>query len=56
VRNRFLLPSSMPQPRPGSIVTVPERDPNDKKDYLAIAGAVASILASTVAIIVTVTR
>ena len=56
VRRRFLVPSAMPQPRPGGIVTVPERDPNDKKDYLAIAGAVSSILASTVAIIIAVTR
>jgi protein involved in polysaccharide export with SLBB domain len=56
VRNRFLLPSTNPQPRPGSVVTVPERDPNDKKDYVAIAGAVASILASTVAIIIAITN
>jgi protein involved in polysaccharide export with SLBB domain len=56
VRRRFLVPSSMPQPRPGSIVTVPERDPADKKDYLAITGAVASIIGSTVAIIVAITR
>ncbi len=56
VRRRFLLPSAVPQPRPGSIVTVPERDPADKKDYLAIAGALASILTSTVAIVIAVTR
>lgn len=56
VHNRFLLPSSMPQPRPGSVVTVPEKDPNDKKDYVAITGAVASVLASTVAIIVALTN
>jgi polysaccharide export outer membrane protein len=56
VHHRFLVPSSMPQPRPGSIVTVPERDPADKKDYLAITGAVASIIGSTVAIIVAITR
>ena len=56
VRSRFFFTSSVPQPRPGSVVTVPERDPADKKDYVAIAGAVASILASTVAIIIAVTR
>ena len=56
VHHRFLLPASMPQPRPGSIVTVPERDPNDKKDYVAIAGAIASVLASTTAIIIAITR
>jgi polysaccharide export outer membrane protein len=56
VRNRLLLPSTNPQPRPGSVVTVPEKDPNDRKDYVAIAGAVASILASTVAIIIAITN
>ena len=56
VRRRFLVPSSVPQPRPGSIVAVPERDPTDKKDYVAIAGAVASILASTVAILIAIRR
>ncbi|MFL5606306.1 MAG: SLBB domain-containing protein [Gemmatimonadaceae bacterium] len=56
VRNRFLLPSTNPQPRPGSVVTVPEKDPNDRKDYVAIAGAVASVLASTTAIIIAISR
>lgn len=56
VRPRFLVASSMPQPRPGSVVTVPEKDPNDKRDYVAMAGAIASVLASTVAIIVAITR
>jgi polysaccharide export outer membrane protein len=56
VRKRFLLPPSMPQPRPGSVVTVPEKDPLDKVDYVALAGAITSILASTVAIIVVLVR
>jgi protein involved in polysaccharide export with SLBB domain len=56
VHTRFLVPSSMPQPRPGSIVTVPERDTTDKKDYIAMAGAITSILASTFAIIITLRR
>ncbi len=56
VRHRFLMTSAMPQPRPGSVVNVPEKDPNDKKDYLAITGAVASILTSTIAIIVAIRR
>jgi hypothetical protein len=38
------------------VVTVPEKDPNDRKDYVAIAGAITSILASTVAIIVAIAR
>jgi protein involved in polysaccharide export with SLBB domain len=56
VRRRLLLPSTNPQPRPGSIVTVPERDPADRVDYVALAGAITSILASTVAIIIAITR
>jgi protein involved in polysaccharide export with SLBB domain len=54
VRRRLLVASSMPQPRPGSVVTVPEKDPNDRRDYVAMAGAIASVLASTVAIIVAI--
>jgi protein involved in polysaccharide export with SLBB domain len=56
VRHRLLVPSAMPQPRPGSVVTVPERDPSDRRDYVALIGAVASVLASTVAIIVALRR
>jgi protein involved in polysaccharide export with SLBB domain len=56
VRKRFLLPSTNPQPRPGSVVTVPEKDPNDRIDYVALAGAITSILASTVAIVIAITR
>jgi protein involved in polysaccharide export with SLBB domain len=56
VRHRFLLPSTNPQPRPGSVVTVPEKDPNDRIDYVALAGAITSILASTVAIVIAVTN
>jgi hypothetical protein len=37
-------------------VTVPEKDPNDRIDYVALAGAITSILASTVAIVIAVTR
>jgi protein involved in polysaccharide export with SLBB domain len=56
VRRRLLIPSAMPEPRPGSIVTVPEKDPNDKKDYTAIAGSIAQILGATVAIVALVKR
>ncbi len=56
VHRRFLVSSTMPRPRPGSIVTVPEKDPADKKDYIAITGTVAQIIASTVAIIVALKR
>jgi hypothetical protein len=51
-----LLVKRHPEPGPGSVVFVPEKDPNDKKDYTAMAGSVAQILASLVAIVVVVTR
>jgi polysaccharide export outer membrane protein len=56
VHRRLLGPSSNPEPRPGSLVTVPEKDPNDKKDYTAIVGSVAQIIAATVAVIVALRR
>jgi polysaccharide biosynthesis/export protein len=56
VRSRSLLGDAVPVPQAGAVVTVPERDPADKKDYLAIAGAVASILSTTVAIVLAITR
>jgi len=56
VRGRFLLPAQMPEPRPGSVVTVPQKDPTDRKDYVAIASAVTSILATFVTLIVLIQR
>jgi polysaccharide export outer membrane protein len=55
-KHRTLGIRMTPEPGPGSVVFVPEKDPNDKKDYTAIAGSVAQILASLVAIVVVVTR
>jgi protein involved in polysaccharide export with SLBB domain len=48
---KLLLFADEPVPRAGSTVTVPARDPNDKKDYVAMAGSIAQVLASLVAII-----
>jgi hypothetical protein len=46
-----------PKPGPGSEVFVPAEDPSARRtDYVALFGALAQILASTVAIIVVVTR
>lgn len=39
-----------PKPQPGSTVTVPAKDPNDKHDWLAIATAATSVLGSLVAV------
>jgi len=56
-RRRSLLFSSNPKPGPGSEVFVPAKDPNaPKTDMVALFGAIAQILASTVAIIVVATR
>jgi polysaccharide export outer membrane protein len=56
IRGRHLFPDDVPRPQPGAVVTVPERDPADKKDYVAIAGAVTSILASLVTVILLIAR
>ena len=53
---RFLLPDRNPRPLPGAEVVVPPRNPDEKKDWTAIFGAVAQITASLVAILVVVTR
>jgi protein involved in polysaccharide export with SLBB domain len=56
-KSRFLFVSSTPSPLPGSEVVVPAKDPNERKtDMVALFGAIAQILASTVAIIVVATR
>lgn len=49
-RKHMGLWSSEPRPQPGSIVYVPEKDPNDRHDWAAIATAATSILGSLVAI------
>jgi polysaccharide export outer membrane protein len=56
VTKRFLLPDSNPRPLPGAMVFVPDRDPEDRRDYTAILGVAAQILASVVTIVVVSTR
>jgi hypothetical protein len=53
---QFWFWTGEPQPQPGSTVVVPEKDPNDKRDWLAIATAATSILGSLIAISVIVRR
>ncbi len=51
-RRKWLFFSSNPQPGPGSEVLVPAKDPNaPRTDWVALGGAIAQILASTLAII-----
>jgi protein involved in polysaccharide export with SLBB domain len=51
ISRRFLLPDGMPEPRPGSVVMVPEKDPNDRRDYTALATAAVQVAASLVAVV-----
>ena len=52
-QHNFLLPDGMPQPKAGSTVFVPQRDPADKPfDLLTSAGAIASILATLLTLVV----
>lgn len=55
-KSKWLFFTTSPTPGPGSEVFVPAKDPSDKTDYVALVGAVAQILASTVAIVVVATR
>jgi protein involved in polysaccharide export with SLBB domain len=55
-RRRSIFGGGDPRPGPGSEVFVPARDTTDRTNYVALFGAIAQILASTVAIIVVVTR
>jgi polysaccharide export outer membrane protein len=45
-----------PKPQPGSQVFVPEKDPNDRRDYVLMLPALASALGSLVAIVVALAR
>lgn len=55
-KRRFFLPDVNPKAQAGAQVVVPARDPDDRKDWTAIAGSIAQILASAVAVIVVVSR
>ena len=55
-RNALYIGASDPKPGPGSEVSVPAIDSTDKTNYVALFGAIAQILASTVAIVVVVSR
>jgi protein involved in polysaccharide export with SLBB domain len=56
-RHRSMFGGDDPTPGPGSEVFVPAEDPNAKKtDYVSLFGALAQILASTIAIIVVLRR
>jgi polysaccharide export outer membrane protein len=56
VRKHLLLPDKVPRPRPGSIVTIPENDGQQRRDYVGLFTSLAQIIGSTVASIIAVTR
>jgi polysaccharide export outer membrane protein len=56
VRGRGILPDAVPVPQAGAVVTVPEKDPTDKRDYIALAGVLAQVLASLVTAVVLLRR
>ena len=55
-RHKFLFIRSDPRPGPGGEVTVPVKDTSNPTNKAALFGAIAQILASTVAIIVVATK
>jgi polysaccharide biosynthesis/export protein len=52
VRGRGVLPDAVPVPQAGAVVTVPEKNPTEKRDFAAIATVIAQILASLVTVVV----
>lgn len=52
VKRRVILADGKPTPLPGAVVTVPAKDPNDKKDLPGIFGAVAQVVMGAVTVIV----
>ena len=55
-RHKFLFFRGDPAPGPGSEVTVPLKDTSNPTNYAALFGAIAQILASTVAIVLVATK
>lgn len=49
-----LLYQSVPKPQAGSVVQVPERDPNSKREWISMAQTSLSLLASLVTVVVLV--
>ncbi len=52
VKSRFLLADGKPTPTPGSVVTVPARDPNEKRELPGIIGSIAQVVAGAVTVLV----
>ena len=56
-QSRFLVPDYIPQPKPGSKVYVPFKDPKARTiDPVAVVGALSGVLSSLIAIAVALRR
>lgn len=55
-RHHFLFFHSNPTPGPGSEITIPTKDLSHPTDYVALFGAVAQVLASSLAIVLLATK
>ena len=55
-KHHFLFIHSNPTPGPGSEITVPSRDLSHPTDYVALFGAIAQVLASSLAIVLLATK
>ena len=55
-RSKFLFWSSYPTPGPGSVITVPAKDPADRLDLVGLATNLVTILGSLTTVIVVLTR
>ena len=52
VTRRFILADGKPTPGAGAVVTVPARDPNEKRELPGIIGSIAQVVAGAVTVIV----
>jgi polysaccharide biosynthesis/export protein len=52
VTRRFILADGKPTPGAGAVVTVPSRDPNEKRELPGIIGSIAQVVAGAVTVIV----
>jgi polysaccharide export outer membrane protein len=52
VRGRGILRDAVPMPQAGAVVTVPEKDPSERRDFAAVATVLAQILVSLVTVVV----
>jgi polysaccharide biosynthesis/export protein len=54
VQRRRLLPDDVPEPRPGARVVVPERSPDDRRDFGQLLAAFAQVAGTLTAIVAAV--